>query len=137
LDLRPSRLLAGILVLAHCLALAAAWVGLGAWARYLAWAGILASLGGCLAQLRRLPASLELHEDGRAVWLTREGERRQGGLGRSNFVSAALVILELESGGKGRNWVVLMQDSASVEDFRRLKVWLRWRRSALQPEVKE
>ena len=133
MDLRPSRLLACILVLAHGLALAAAWIALGGWARDLALAGILASLGACLARGRRVPASLELHEDGRAAWLTRQGGWRQGALGKNNFVSAALVILELTSGDEGRYWMVLLGDSVSTEDFRRLRVWLRWR-SALGPE---
>jgi len=134
LDLRPSRLLERVLVLVHCVAAAAAWIGLGGWGRYLVLAAVLASLGACLARGRRVPASLELREDGRAVWLTRRGGWRQGALGKNNFVSAILVILELKSADKGRDWVVLLGDSASAEDFRRLRVWLRWRRSALQPE---
>jgi toxin CptA len=134
LDLRPSRLLAGALILAHAMALAAAWISLSGWMRYLAGAAILASLSACLVQRRLRPLSLELHDDGRASWKNREGKWHEGGLGRNNFVSAVLVVLELELGGNGRKWVVLMGDSTSPEDFRRLRVWLRWRRSPVRPD---
>ena len=138
LDLKPSHRLAGLLVAAHGLALAAAWVSLAGWARYLAAAAILVSLVHSVARvLHRVGAStvsLELREDGRASWRNRDGRWHEGILGRNHFVSAALVVLELEPGGRGRKWLVLMQDSTSPEDFRRLRVWLRWRRSAGRPE---
>jgi len=138
LDLKPSHRLAGLLVAAHGLALAAAWVSLAGWARYLAAAAILVSLVHSVARvLHRVGAStvsLELREDGRASWRNRDGRWHEGKLGRNHFVSAALVVLELEPGGRGRKWIVFMQDSTSPEDFRRLRVWLRWRRSAGRPE---
>jgi len=34
----------------------------------------------------------------------------------------------LDVAGHGRKWLVLLGDSALPEDFRRLRVWLRWRR---------
>ena len=138
IDLRPSLRLAGALILAHGLALAAAWISLSGWMRYVAGAGVLASAAVCLAQalLRtdRQTQSLELHEDGRASWRNRDGRWYEGRLGRNSFVSAALVVLELEIGSSGRKRVVLMGDSASQDDFRRLRVWLRWRRGGGQPE---
>ena len=130
LDLRPSRLLAGALIVAHGLALAAVWISFSGWASQLACVAVLTSLGGCLVRATRGPSSLELHEDGRASWRTRKGSWREGKLGRNNFVSAALVVLELEIAGHGRKWIALMADSAPPEDLRRLRVWLRWRRDA-------
>ena len=127
LDLRLSRLLAGTLIVAHGLALAAVWISFSGWASQLAAVAVLTSLGVCLVLGRLGPSSLELHQDGRASWRTRKGRWREGKLGRNNFVSAALVVLELEIGGHGRKWIVLMADSTSPEDFRRLRVWLRWR----------
>jgi toxin CptA len=138
LDLRPSRLLAVLLLLAHGLALTAVWISLDAWARALLGAGIV--LSGAYSAARALHllgqgvASLELHEDGRASWSARDGGRREGRLGRNNFVSAVLVVLELESAGRGRTRVVLMGDSATPDDLRRLRVWLRWRGRAEAPE---
>jgi toxin CptA len=132
LDLKPSRLLAGVLIVVHGLAIAAAWISLSGWTWYVAGALVLASLGGCLARERSRPVSLELREEGRASWRNRTGGWHEGRLGRNHFVSVALVVLELELEGRGRKWVVLMGDSAPPDDFRRLRIWLRWRGTAAQ-----
>ena len=130
LDLKPSRLLAGALVSAHGLAGAAAWISLSGWVQYLAWGAILASLAQALLRAAHPALSLELNEDGRASWRNRDGTWHEGRLGSSHFVSAALAVLELETPGLSRRKrVILMADSVSAEDFRRLRVWLRWRRS--------
>lgn len=138
LDLKPSYRLAGLLAAAHGLALAAAWVSLAGWGGYLAAVAILISLVHSVARvLHRSGAStiaLELREDGRASWRNRDGRWHEGRPGRNHFVSAALVVLELEPEGGGRKWMVLIEDSASPQDFRRLRVWLRWRRSLGRPE---
>jgi membrane-bound toxin of toxin-antitoxin system len=136
LDLRPSRLLAGGLVLVHGLALAAAWVSLSGWARYLLCLAILASLSSALVKtLRRQALSLELHEDGRASWRNPGGTWLELRMGKAHFVSGVLVVLDLQSLGPGRGKrVVLMPDSMSPQEFRRLRVWLRWRRGPAGPE---
>ncbi len=134
LDLKPSVKLAGLLLAAHVLALAATWVSLAGWPQVLVGFGILLSGTGCLAEvLHRSPraaVSLELREDGRAAWRDRNGGWHEGRLRSDHFVSAALVVLGLDQTGRGRKWLVLMGDSALPEDFRRLRVWLRWRRDA-------
>jgi toxin CptA len=137
LDLKPSRFLASALILAHGLALSAVWISLVGWARYLACAAILASLGSTLTQalLRagRRALSLELREDGRASWRNSEGTWHEAKVGSRHFVSGVLAILELESTGPGRRkWLLLMSDSVPPGEFRRLRVWLRWRRSPSQ-----
>jgi len=138
LDLKPSYRLAGLLAAAHGLALAAVWVTLPGWARYLAAVALIVSLAHCVARvLHRTGAStvsLELREDGRASWQMRNGSWREGRLGRNNFVSSVLVVVELEPGGYARKWIVLLEDSTSPEEFRRLRVWLRWQRSLGRPE---
>ncbi|HEY6239806.1 MAG TPA: protein YgfX [Burkholderiales bacterium] len=130
-DLKPSIRLAGVLLLAHVLALAALWVSLAGWARYLAACGILLSAAACLAaalhRSSRTAVSLELHADGRASWRDRSGGWHEGRLAGDHFVSAALVVLGLVQPEGDRKSLVLMADSASPEDFRRLRVWLRWR----------
>jgi toxin CptA len=133
LDLKPSRLLAGALVSVHGLAGFAAWISLSGWVQYLAWGAILASLAQALLRAAHPALSLELNEDGRASWRNRDGIWHEGRLGRSHFVSAALAVLELETARlRRRKRVILMADSVSPEDFRRLRVWLRWRRSPAQ-----
>lgn len=132
LGIRPSRLLAGALVLAHGLALAAAWISLNGWAQYLVWGAILASLAHALFRAMHPALLLELHEDGRVSWRNRDGTWHEGKLGSSHFVSAALAVLELEPRGRQRKRLILVADSVSHEDFRRLRVWLRWQRGPAQ-----
>src|SRR6266487_3334693 len=114
IDLRPSLQLAAVLAVAHVLALAVAWV----------------SLAETLHRSPTAAVSLELHSDGRASWRDRNGTWHEGRLGADHFVSTALVVMGLEQVGRGRKWVVLMADSASTEELRRLRIWLRWRRAA-------
>jgi hypothetical protein len=131
-DLKPSLRLAALLLVAHALALAAAWVSLAGWPQVLVGFGVLLSGTGCLAEVlhrsSRAAVALALREDGSASWRDRNGVWHEGGLGGDHFVSAALVVLGFDQTGRGRKWLVLMSDSASSEDFRRLRVWLRWRR---------
>jgi toxin CptA len=131
-DLKPSLKLAGLLLVAHVLALGAAWVSLAGWPRVLVGLGILLSGAGCLVEVlhrsSRAAVSLELREDRRASWRDRNGRWHEGRLGSEHFVSTAFVVLRLDQTGRGRKWLVLMSDSARPEDFRRLRVWLRWRR---------
>ena len=131
LDLKPSLKLAGLLLVAHAVALAAVWMSLAGWPRVLVGFGILLSGTGCLAEVlhrsSRAAVSLELREDGRASWRDRDGGWHEGRLGSDHFVSAAFVVLGLDQTGRGRKWLLLMGDSALPEDFRRLRVWLRWR----------
>src|SRR5712691_11034556 len=130
-DLKPSFKLAGLLAVAHVLALGAAWVSLAGWPQALVGLGVLLSGAGCLAEVlqrsSRAVLSLELREDGRASWRDRSGRWDEGGLGNEHFVSAAFVVLRLDRTGRGRKWRVLMGDSARLDDIRRLRVWLRWR----------
>src|SRR6267143_1856295 len=129
-DLRPSLKLAGLLVVAHALALGAAWVSLTGWPQVLVGLGVLLSGAGCLAEVlhrsSRAVLSLELREDGRASWRDRNGQWHEGRLGNEHFVSTAFVVLRADETARGRKWLVLMGDSARPEAVRRLRVWLRW-----------
>jgi len=134
IDLKPSLQLAALLGVAHVLALAAAWVSLADWPRYLVGSGVLLSGAACLVEILHRSStaavSLELHSDGRASWRDRNGTWHEGRLGADHFVSTALLVIGLDQIERGRKWVVLMADSASTEELRRLRVWLRWRRGA-------
>src|SRR2546426_4082195 len=105
LDLKPSLKLAGLLLAAHVLALAATWVSLAGWPQVLVGFGILLSASGCLSEvLHRSPraaVSLELREDGRASWRDRNGG---GGARRPRsrpFFFAGLGGLGLDPMGRG------------------------------------
>jgi toxin CptA len=117
----------------------AVWISLGGWPRTLAVVAILASLADSVASalLRagRSVVSLELHDDGRASWKERRGKAGEGALGRSHFVSPFLVVLELKPADRRGRRVIFLVDSAAPDDFRRLKVWLRWRRKSDRPET--
>ena len=132
IDLRPSRLLSLVLVLAHGLAAYSVWISLGGLPRILAAVAVLASLAVTLAHaLLRTPGSavsLELAEDGRVSWRDRRGAWHEGTLGLSHFVSPLLVVVELKPGNRGAKRLTLLADSASRDELRRLRVWLRWGR---------
>jgi|ERR1043166_239342 toxin CptA len=135
-DLKPSASLAGLLIAAH-LAAAACLVPLA-----LAWelkvCGV-AMLGASLAfhLLRdaglRLSNSIvvfETHGDADCAITLRSGEWLHCDLLGTTFVTPWLTVINLRP--QLRRWprhVVILPDAAAVQDFRRLRVWLRWRRS--------
>jgi len=132
IEIKPSRSLVCILGIAHALALLSAWVGLSGWPQFLVLVGALLSVTGCLVVALLVSPSaahaLELHPDGRASWRDRAGLWHEGRLGGQRFATPALVVLGLEQAQRGCRWVVLMPDSINDDEFRRLRVWLRWRR---------
>ena len=136
IDLRPFLWLASVLGVVHALALASVWVSLEGWPRYLGVCGVLISaaecLRGALRRTSRSAVSLELLEDGQASWKDRGANWHAGKLGEDNFVSVALVVMQLNQTLGGRKWLVLAADSGASEDLRRLRAWLRWRREAAE-----
>src|SRR2546428_8732538 len=105
-DLKPSLKLAGLLLVAHVLALAAAWVSLAGWPQVLVGFGILLSGTACLAEVlqrsSRAAVSLELREDGRASWRDRNGGGGERKVRRDHFFFAGPVSPGAVYGGRGR-----------------------------------
>jgi toxin CptA len=79
---------------------------------------------------------LELKDGGGIAFRTREGSWVESELAASSYVSPALTIVVLRPRGKaGTRRVVLLPDSVDARDFRRLRMWMRWKHEggATQP----
>ncbi len=121
-------LLAGL----HAAALAAAATSLSGWPLALIVAGILLSaaisIADALLALTSSVLAFELEEDGSGRWRDRAGLEHPVRSTRPSWVSPGLVVLGLK-GARRTRWVVVMTDSAGAEPFRRLRVWLKWRKT--------
>ena len=133
ITLQPSRILAAILVFAHGAAMAmVALAGMPLWLELIAIAALVASLVFDVRQTALLRApdaviGLEITADDRFSIQTRRG----GWIGcevlGSTYVTSFLTILNLKVIDSGRNTrAVILPDSLNAEDFRKLRVWLRW-----------
>ena len=137
-SLRPSALLASLLILVHVLALGALTVSLEGLPLALSAAGVvfsaLGTAGEALQRWRDSPMAIELRDDGRAAWRDRGEQWHETGLAPGGYVSPWLVILPLEGSGGRRKWLVIGPDAAPGEDLRRLRAWLRWRGGKKDPD---
>ena len=135
--LRPSRILAAMLLLAHGGA-AAAVIASGMPRELQAVLVLLlvanAGLAARRAALLRSPDSviaLEIAPDDALSIQTRRGDRIGCEVLGSSYVASFLVVLNLrgkDDGGTRR--AVMLPDSLDPEDFRKLRVWLRWKAAA-------
>jgi len=135
LRMAASRSLTGLLLLAH------AGVAVLPWLLPLKWwlaaaISTLATISGAVTiathALRAPPwaiVGLELRDDGLATAVRRSGARVEGRLLGSSFVSRGLVVLNIRPPRRrvGSLAVVLPWDCIGHEEFRRLRVWLRWK----------
>ena len=135
--LRPSPVLASLLGIVHALALYAASVTLEAWPLGFAAAGLtlsaLGTIGEALLRWRDSATRIELREDGRLAWQDRRGGWHESELADGGYVSPWLIIIPLAGSDHRRKWVVIVPDAASGEERRRLRAWLRWRRTTNTP----
>jgi toxin CptA len=135
--LRPSRILAAILVIAHGAALAViALVSVPLWLKVIAIAALAVSLVFEIRQtvLLRAPdavVALEIASDDALSIQTRRGDWIECEVLGSTYVTYFLAIVNLKDQGSGRvKRAVILPDSIDAEDFRKLRVWLRWKRNA-------
>jgi toxin CptA len=95
-------------------------------------AGVAWSLKRCLSEVALLRApgaivAVNVTQDGRVFCRIPGGEWLDCELLPSSFVSHSLTILNLRVRGNRRaRHVVLCCDNVNAEDFRRLRIWLRW-----------
>jgi toxin CptA len=132
--LAPSRRLAWLLGVSHAGALLLSWITAVEW--WLSLVLSLAALGSLrhalrYQALRSAPGALiglELRPDGSAAVQDQRGCWREARLLRSSFVSPWLTILNLTlAGARLRRSVLVAPDSLQAGEFRRVRVWLRWR----------
>lgn len=77
--------------------------------------------------------ALELKDGGGISFHTRDGGWADCELSGSSYVSPRLTIVNLRPRGKGRTRrVILVPDNVDPRDFRRLRMWMRWKSEAGQ-----
>jgi hypothetical protein len=131
LTLRPARRFAVLLALAHAavagllpvlpLGLAAALLPL------LCASAAYNILQHALRRLRRSVASLQFRDREQLTVILRDGSHCEGRLLGSTTVGTLLSVLNIRRLDDGRLLhVVVTGDSLTPDEFRRLRVWLRW-----------
>ena len=130
----PSRRLAVLLAGMHVFAVAMCWlVPLPLWLSALLTALLAGSAWYTLRRdaFRTLPRSLvavRLHTDDLYEFQTRAGAWHEALLLGSSFVSPCLTVLNLRPAeSRFVQHLVILPDAMHAEDFRRLRVWLKWR----------
>ena len=139
ITLRPSRILFAILVAAHGGVIAVvAIMSMPLWLELIAITTLAVNL---VVELRRTAllrtpnsvVAIEIGSDDTLSIQTRRGNWiSECEVLESTYVAAFLAIVNLREPEMGAvRHVVLLPDSIEAEDFRRLRVWLRWKRNAL------
>lgn len=135
LKLGASWALGALLAAAHgaVIALILVVVEIAWWVKALLAAALLLNLAlqMRLSVLRRTDdavIALEVSKDDTLVAETRRGERVECDVLGSTFVSAFMTILNLKAveSRQTRN-VVIFADAVNSDDYRKLRVWLRWK----------
>ena len=136
IGLHRSRILAGLVALGSV----AAAAGLSVLPRstenlavfWLLWlfASLMAILG-----LRRVPWLIRLERSGAVSLQTRQDAHWENAtLDSPLFVHSWLTVFRLRPEGGAAKTIVVTIDSLPAEDFRRLRVFLRWRLSVSVPD---
>lgn len=125
LRLRPSRIARAALLIVFMTALGAiAWADLP-WYVQIAAATLAAAIA-LHAWRTRTPVALRLHPDGSLEWREAAQDWRAVTLLPGSHVSPWLCVLHCRSDGRTHH-LAIYPDSLHPEDYRRLRVWLRWR----------
>ncbi len=139
ISLRPSRLLAVLLTLAHAAAISIVLiVNLPHWLKAVAsvvlivqW--VLAVRRQALLQGAGAVTALEVTSDHRVNIETRSAGWCEYDVLGSTYVTSYLTILNLrQSGNRAAKHVPLLRDSLNSEDFRQLRIWLRWKQDSVR-----
>ena len=141
--LKPSSSLAAVIVAVHAAAGVTVFpLDVAAGSKAALIAAVLASLAHALRRyaLLRSPRSilaLEVHDREKAAILTREGDWRDARILCTSCVTPSLTVLDLAvEGTRFAKHVLLVRDNVDPEDFRKIRVVLRWarqKRDAAEP----
>ena len=133
LKLQRSRILAAILVIAHGASIAGiAFAGIPLWGVPVVAVILIAHLAFCIRRdvLLMTPSAvvgIEVGPDNLVNVETRSGGWREYEVLGSTYVMPYLTVMQLQrTAGGAVKRVVLLPDSLPAEDFRRLRVRLRW-----------
>ncbi len=139
--IRPSRRLMLLLCLAHAAAAGACLAADMPVALKLLMVLLIglscghALYGAALLRNRNAIVALEIGDSGVVTFRTRSGQWRRGTVLGSTFVAPYLTVLNLKVDGRRRAYhAVVMADSVAADEYRRLSVWLRWRKTAAADE---
>lgn len=126
LDVKPSRRLRAALVLMHAAAVLALWLSAIDWRLALGGSvSLLVSLA--LHWRRQLPWRLRLAGDGSLYRLAANDEATKIEVLPGAVVTRWLVVARILDEGEGRARALLvLSDSLNPDDFRALRIWLRW-----------
>lgn len=132
IELQPSRRLALLLGGAHCAALLllvllpmAWWVELPG-GLLLATSAVMTIRQHALRRGANAVTALAFVDRSQLRLRMGDGAWREGRIRGSSTVGAGFAVLNVELKGKGSVSVVFIGDGIAAEDFRRLRVWLRW-----------
>ncbi|MCM2289005.1 MAG: hypothetical protein NDI67_08255 [Sulfuritalea sp.] len=130
-SIKPSRRLLLVQLLAHAVAAGAVLASnIAPWSAAL----LLLLVGASLARLRAAGsiAGLLLYGDGRCATVGADGTASEAVIHPHTLVLAFLIVLLYRQDGRLRS-LTLLGDSLPDEDFRQLRLWLRWRSGAAAP----
>jgi hypothetical protein len=128
IPLRPSRRLLLVQSMAHLVAAGAVLVStIPSWLMAL----LLLLVGLSLARRRRLPtvAAIVLRGDGNIEIVGADGTANEAVVHPHTLVLSFLVVLLYRQQGRLRS-LTLPGDSLAFDDFRQLRLWLRWQSAA-------
>lgn len=144
ISVRPSVRLAIGLCAAHLAAAGLLWLlPLPLLAKGAVTMAIAFSLVYLLARDAALHAAnaivaLELKDSGGIAFRTRDGSWVDSELSDSSYVSPGLTIVVLRPHGTRRTRrAVILPDSVDARDFRRLRMWMRWKHEGGDPRAAE
>jgi toxin CptA len=79
--------------------------------------------------------ALELKSGGGISYRTRDGTWVESELSDSSYVSPSVTIVVLRPRGEGRaRRAIILPDSMEARDFRRLRMWMRWKNEGGEPQ---